>query len=290
MIGVFLRAIRIHQWLKNLLIFAPLVLGHYWADNARVLAAVLAFLAFSLMASAFYIINDIVDIEADRAHPEKRKRPFAAGELRIGTGYVLFAILLAASLAVAVLIGHDFALILGAYAFTAVAYSNFLKKIELLDVAVLAGLYTLRIIAGAVAIDATISFWLAAFSIFIFFSLAMLKRFSELYGLQERDETRSIGRGYHTSDLNALSIMGVASGYCAVLIMALYINDPTVTRLYREPAMLWVICPAVLYWISSLWFSAQRGKMHEDPIVYALKDRTSYGIAVISVAGLWLAV
>ncbi|HEB59230.1 MAG TPA: UbiA family prenyltransferase [Gammaproteobacteria bacterium] len=287
--GIFLRAIRIHQWTKNLLVFVPLMLGHYWGETANILNSMLGFLSFSLMASGFYLINDVIDIEADRQHPRKRFRPIAAGQLPVRVAYILSLVLVGTAVLFGFFLGNDFLLVLGIYSGMALLYSNYLKKIELVDIAVLAGLYTLRIIAGATAIDVAISFWLAAFSVFIFFSLAMIKRYSELHNLQARQETHSVGRGYRTSDLPALSTMGVASGYIAVLILALYINDPNITQLYSNPAMLWMICPAVLFWITSLWFTAYRGEMDEDPIVFALKHRTSYGIAAISLTGLWLA-
>ena len=283
------RALRLYQWTKNVLVLVPLILAHRWHDATALWQAALAFLAFGLAASSIYVANDIHDLEADRAHPRKRHRPFASGALPVRAGWVMAPALLAGAAALAALLPAKFSLALGGYVVIATLYSFWLKSVVLVDVVLLAALYTTRIVAGAMAIDVPVSFWLLAFSIFIFFSLAMVKRYSELHNLKQRNRTQAAGRGYITDDLASLSVMGVASGYIAVLVMALYINDPRVSMLYRTPGWLWVICPAILFWLSRVWLVTHRGEMNEDPVWFAVKDPYSYGVALVSAAGLWLA-
>jgi 4-hydroxybenzoate polyprenyltransferase len=275
-----LSAIRVYQWVKNLLVFVALLTSHRVTDFALVLDASYAFIAFSLCASSVYLLNDLLDLEADRHHHTKRQRPFAAGDLPLLSGMVLIPLFIGAAVAVSFLLPRGFQLILGVYFLLTLAYSFSLKAIVLVDVLVLTGLYTLRIIAGASAIGVPISYWLQAFSLFLFLSLALLKRYSELQQLRLEHRESSEGRGYLASDLEQIDSLGTASGYVAVLVLALYINSPEVVTLYTRPEWLWLLCPSILYWISRIWLLAHRGQVYDDPVVFALRDRVSYVIGV----------
>jgi 4-hydroxybenzoate polyprenyltransferase len=286
---LILRAIRVYQWTKNVLIFVPLVLAHRWFDLDAIGSAVIAFFSLSFGASALYVVNDIADLDSDRQHPEKKSRPFASGALSVRAGYILVPLLLGGSAVLAALLPEKFWSALAGYLLFAWLYSHWLKSVVLIDVMVLAGLYTVRIVAGAGAIDVPVTFWLEAFSIFIFFSLAMTKRYSELLNLKNRGEIEAKGRGYHTGDLQALGMFGVASGFIAILILALYINQPKVTELYTKPQWLWLVCPTFLYWVSHIWLTAQRGEMGEDPLLHAMRDKASYAVAAVSMFAIWRA-
>jgi len=277
------KALRPHQWLKNLLVFVPLLTAHRFLEAAAVVDALLAFAAFSLCASGVYVLNDLFDLEADRRHPRKRQRPFAAGRLPLLHGLIAGPLLTLCGLAVALACSPAFAAVLLAYYGLTLAYSLRLKRVVMLDVVLLASLYTLRIIGGTVAIAAELSFWLLAFSMFIFLSLALLKRYTELHSVLARGKTRASGRGYDVEDLPLLQSLGAAAGYCAVLVMALYINSPDSVELYRNPKLLWFICPVLLYWVSRAWVIAHRGNMHDDPIVFAATDRASQIVAALCV-------
>lgn len=292
------KAIRIHQWAKNTLIFFPLLLAHAW-NGALLAAALIAFLSFGLCASATYIINDLLDLEADRQHPRKRRRPFASGDLSIVAGIAVVAIFLAASIVLALLLPHVIAVIepslalarpygflvwLGIYAVTTLAYSLRLKRAVMVDVIVLSGLYTIRILAGSAATGVTVSTWLASFSIFFFLSLAFVKRFAELQNLRERGGAIAGGRGYHVSDLEQLRSFGSASGYVSVAVLTLYIANLDAAQLYRHTNRLWLLVPVLLLWISLLWLRASRGELDEDPVVYAITDRGSLLLGVVVVA------
>ena len=298
----WLRAIRLHQWAKNTLIFLPLLLAHVRAAGPAV-AAFLAFLSFGLAASATYLFNDLMDLEADRHHPRKRSRPFAAGDLSPITGVATILLFLASSLAIALLLPRaltslsphfpwdgrgrffDWLII---YAITTTAYSLRLKRMVLVDVIVLSGLYTIRILAGSAAAGVMISPWLAAFSIFFFLSLAFVKRFSELESMRLRSQTAGTvavkGRGYRIADLEQLRSFGTASGYASVVVFALYIGNEVAQSLYPHHARLWLLVPVLLLWLSRLWLQASRGDLHEDPVVYAITDKRSLQLGVIVVA------
>lgn len=292
------KAIRIHQWAKNTLIFFPLLLAHAW-NGALLAAALIAFLSFGLCASATYIINDLLDLEADRQHPRKRRRPFASGDLSIVAGIAVVAIFLAASIVLALLLPHVIAVIepslalarpyrflvwLGIYAVTTLAYSLRLKRAVMVDVIVLSGLYTVRILAGSAATGVMVSTWLASFSIFFFLSLAFVKRFAELQNLRERGGAIAGGRGYHVSDLEQLRSFGSASGYVSVAVLTLYIANLDAAQLYRHTNRLWLLVPVLLLWISLLWLRASRGELDEDPVVYAITDRGSLLLGLVVVA------
>lgn len=273
---VYLKALRVHQWLKNLLIFLPVLAGHRLGDAEVLAASLLAFLAFNACASSVYLLNDLLDLPADRCHQTKRMRPFAAGTLPALQGVVMIPCLLLGALTVALTLPPLFFWILCLYWLTTTAYSFYLKRLLMLDVVVLAGLYTSRVIAGCAATGIPLSYWLLAFSMFLFLSLALVKRYTELISL--RGECRDViasGRSYEVGDLDILSSLGGAAGYLSVLVAALYISGSEVSQLYRQPSLLWGVCPVLLYWISRMWILAHRGNMHEDPIIFAVKDRLS---------------
>jgi len=279
----WVRAIRVHQWLKNLLVLVPLLAAHAFASAPSVATASLAFLAFSLCASGVYVLNDLLDLPSDRQHARKRMRPFASGRVPVLHGLLATPLLTLAGLAIAWQVGPAFTLVLGLYYLLTLAYSLRLKQVQMLDVTVLAGLYTLRIIGGAMAIDVPLSFWLLAFSMFIFLSLAMLKRYIELHGLLASGRQHASGRGYRTDDLPLMQSLGGASGYIAVLVLALYINSPESLALYSHPQVLWLLCPLLLFWVGRAWAIAHRGGMHDDPVVFAATDRGSQVVALLCV-------
>ena len=274
----FVKAIRVHQWAKNTLLFLPLLLSHE-VTWATIQTAVAAFFCFSFVASANYIVNDLLDIENDRHHPKKRFRPFASGDLSALTGAALALLLVAASCAILPFLPLDFTFWLLFYAVTTSAYSFYLKRVPLVDVLVLSGLYTLRMLAGAAATDTAISPWLSSFAIFLFLSLAMVKRFSELANLRDRGGETSRGRGYVVSDLEQIRSFGTASAYAAVVVFSLYISRPDVDALYRHSGRLWLIVPLMLYWLNRVWLLASRGELDEDPVIFAIRDRVSLAIA-----------
>jgi len=275
----YLRAMRPHQWFKNLLIFVPLVAAHSLNNIALLQQSVLSFIAFCLCASSVYLLNDLIDLPADRAHPRKRHRPFAAGEASVKNGAMLIPILISAAVAIGLFLPQVFLGVLGLYYASTLAYSLWLKAKILVDVLVLAGLYTLRIIAGSAAVAIAPSFWLLAFSMFLFLSLAMVKRYAELLSMRDAGRNTSRGRGYAVVDMTTIQSLGTASGYLAVLVLALYINSDDVRVQYRHPEAIWLLCPLLLYWISRMWQRAGRGEMHDDPLVFAMKDRISLWIA-----------
>jgi 4-hydroxybenzoate polyprenyltransferase/phosphoserine phosphatase len=284
-----IKAIRPHQWVKNFIIFVPLLTSHRLADSRLLADAVLAFLSFSLCASAVYVLNDLLDLEADRHHATKRLRPFAAGRLPIPVGVTLVMICLLFSLGTACLLSWEFVSVLALYFALTTSYSWRFKQVALLDVFFLAGLYTMRLIAGHAATKIEYSFWLLAFSMFIFLSLALVKRFTELNALRHQNKHDSKGRGYIAGDLELVAALGIVSGCLAVLVMALYVHSDEMQKLYRHPIILLMVCPLLMYWISRVWLIAHRGKMHDDPIVFALKDRVSYLIGALTLVVLWLA-
>ncbi len=268
------KAIRMHQWAKNLLLLAPLALSHKLTPHP-IGAAVAAFFCFSFMASANYLVNDLLDIESDRRHPAKRMRPFAAGDLSVSGGMALAFALILASLVLLPLLPTAFALWLGLYIVATAAYSVYLKRIAVVDVLLLSGLYTLRLLAGGAATGTDISHWLASFSSFLFLSLAMVKRFSELENLRERGATATHGRGYLVADIEQIRSFGTASAYAAVVVFMLYIARPDAASLYQHASRLWLIVPMLLYWLHRVWLLAARGELNEDPVVFAVTDPIS---------------
>jgi 4-hydroxybenzoate polyprenyltransferase len=271
------RELRLYQWVKNSLIFLPLLAAHKVTDLTLLNHALIGFLCFSFTASSAYIINDLVDIENDRYHITKKNRPFASGDLNIGLGWMLFPVLMMSAFVIAYLfLPIKFLSVLMAYFFITLCYSFKFKKILMLDVLILAGLYTLRIVAGGNAVNIDPSFWLQGVSLFMFLSLAFIKRYSELkVSIKKENNAKIKGRGYTQEDLSMVANLGTASGYISVMVLGLYIQDPSLLKLYSNPKMIGLACPILLYWISRSWFIAHRGEMHEDPIIYALKDKVS---------------
>jgi 4-hydroxybenzoate polyprenyltransferase len=262
------------------LIFVPAVLAHVISRPQVLLHGVLAFLAFGLCASSVYLLNDLFDLAADRQHPRKRHRPFAAGLLSARAGLAAALLLFTAAVIIAASVGSRFLAVLAGYYLLTWAYSLRLKRVPLLDVMMLAGLYTLRVIAGAAAMQIALSFWLLAFSAFIFFSLGFVKRYAELADRRKNGELISHARGYRDTDLPLIMSLGTASGYCSIVVLALYINSSDSQALYHHHKPLWLICPLMLFWISRVWIVASRGAMHDDPVVFALRDRVSLLILV----------
>ncbi len=286
----FLKAIRIHQWMKNLLVFVPLLAAHEYTNWQRDQLGLLAFVIFSITASSVYLLNDLVDVPSDRHHLRKRERPFAAGDLSLLVGWLTWPVLLLMAIGLSLwFMPVLFTLSLGVYFVLTVAYSLYLKQLAIVDVLTLAALYTLRIMAGAAAIDVPVSFWLLLFSMFVFLSLALIKRYSELLAARTVGKTGVLrGRGYRPEDLDWVSNLGSSAGLIAVLVLALYIQDGQAAHLYAAPKLIWLVCPALLFWMSRAWMIAHRGQMHEDPIVFALKDKVSWclGAFMLMVFGL----
>ena len=278
--SALLAAMRPHQWMKNLLVFIPLFLAHQYSDAHQLTAAIATFVIFGLAASSAYLLNDLVDIQEDRHHPTKRYRSIAIGNLSLLLGWVAFPVLIFLALLLASAgIGSSFTFIgvIALYYFLTIAYSLWLKRIVFIDVLTLASLYTLRLIAGALAIGVGVSFWLLSFSIFVFLSLALIKRYSELSNALQTDRTQSIrARGYESKDLEMVATLGASAAYTSVLVLALYIQDGRTASLYVSPALLWLACPLFLYWISRAWLITHRGQMNEDPVSFAIKDRISW--------------
>ena len=279
------RALRVHQWAKNVLIFLPLILAHALKMN-MLLQSALAFLSFSLVASSTYIVNDVLDLAADRVHPRKRNRPFAAGDLSVIAGFCIAILLFAAGVAISIPMAPRFTFWLLVYCVVTLAYSLYFKRVVIVDVIILSALYTLRILAGAAAAKVPISDWMAGFSIFFFFSLALVKRFSELENLRARGVAPSNGRGYLVHDMEQLRAFGTGSAFASIVVFTLYINNPDVRNLYHHPQRLWLLTPLLIWWMSRVWLRASRGQMHEDPVIFALTDRASLlaGVAIFLIA------
>ena len=277
------RLVRVHQWAKNLLLFVPLMTSHLITNPSLLLLCLIAFLSFSFGASSIYLVNDLVDLPTDRTHPRKRRRPMASGVISIPAGMTASLLLIITSISLAVSISSLFLVDLLIYLITSLLYTFFLKRKMLVDVFCLAGLYTLRMLAGGAAIDIEISTWLMAFSMFLFLSLAFLKRYIEISERGGQGNSWLPGRGYQALDLDMIRSVGPASGYISVLVICLYLNDPQSMLLYRHPRWLWMLCPVMLYWITRVWLLAQRQQMHFDPVVFALRDAKSLAVGFIVV-------
>ena len=285
---LWVRQLRVHQWAKNILLFVPLLTSFGFGDATRVMHAALGFLAFSLAASATYVFNDLWDLDSDRAHPRKKKRPLASGAITIGSGVGVACALLVVAFVIAAQVNLAFFGALLAYLLLTTTYSWYLKAFCMVDVLMLAALFTLRILAGSMAVDVPTSRWLLAFSVFIFFSLALIKRCSELVTMEKQGRTSARGRDYRVSDLVVLWPTGVAAGLASVVVFWLFINAPEVQQRYATPELLWVIGFGLIYWLSRLWIKTARGLMHDDPLVYALVDPVSrytvVGMVAVAVA------
>lgn len=284
----WVKALRVHQYAKNVLVFVPVLTAHAYSVPALT-NSLLAFIAFCLCASAVYILNDLLDLDADRRHPSKRNRPFASGELPILHGMIAVPLLLSLAFGIAFLTSLPFALVLAFYFALTLAYSVAIKRKLLVDVVVLALLYTIRVIAGAAALPVMVSEWLLAFSMFIFTSLALVKRYVELAMRAEKDLPAPSNRNYQLEDLPIVGALAAASGFNAITIFALYVSSPAVRELYRRPELLWLICPVLLYWIGRVVVLAHRRVLNDDPIVFALSDRVSRLAGAVTVAIILLA-
>ncbi|RMP21651.1 Prenyltransferase, UbiA family [Pseudomonas coronafaciens pv. atropurpurea] len=285
------KALRLHQWMKNTLIFVPLLAAHQLQNPLLMLDGLLAFLCFGLCASSVYLLNDLLDLADDRHHHSKRLRPFASGQLSIKSGLVAIPLLLAAAFAGAMLtLPWQFSAVLAAYYLLTLVYSLYLKRHMAVDVIVLAMLYTTRILAGAAAFQLPLTFWILAFSMFLFLSLALVKRYAELRDARMRNLTsRTRGRGYYPGDLEMIASLGASSGNLAVMVLALYIHEGATSALYQHPHAIWLACPLLLFWITRIWMLTHRGEMNEDPVVFAIRDRVSQGIGFLFLTVFWVA-
>jgi 4-hydroxybenzoate polyprenyltransferase len=275
----WLRILRAHQWVKNILIFLPIATSHRFMEPALLGTGLIAFAAFSLMASAIYIMNDMVDVEADRRHAHKKTRPFASGAVPLASGAVAALALVSLSAGAALALPAPARWLLGAYLAATTIYSFGLKKLLFADVLALATFYTMRVLFGGAATGIAISSWTLAFFMFVFLSLALTKRLSELRLKWNARHAELPGRGYGVIDIPQIAGLAAASSYVSVLVLALYINSPEVTHLYHHPQLLWLICPFIIYWLSRFQLLANRGQLHFDPIVFAAGDETSYFVA-----------
>lgn len=280
----WLRLLRPHQWAKNGLVLLPGLLAHRLGEPGVLAASALAVVALSLCASGTYVVNDWLDRDRDRAHPTKRRRPLASGAIAPATGLAVAAVLLAVAFALAAWLPAAFAAVLGTYTATTLAYSLRLKRVAVLDVLLLAGLYALRVLAGGAATGIAVSEWLLAFSLFFFLSLALLKRYVELRQMETGAAPADNGRGYAADDAALVRGVGPACGLLAVLVFALYTTSPAVRALYAHPAWLWLAAPPLLYWTMRMWLVAHRGQMHDDPVWYAVRDPASYVVAAVVAA------
>ncbi|MGZ6970040.1 MAG: UbiA family prenyltransferase, partial [Thermoanaerobaculia bacterium] len=282
-------AVRVRHWVKNLLVFIPIVTAHKLQDVGILAAGVLAFMAISFCASSIYLVNDLLDLDSDRVHPDKRGRPLASGSLPIPFAGVLSLTLMAAGLAISLKLPLDAVKLIGVYLIATTAYSFSLKRRMLIDVFTLSSLYTLRVLLGGAATGLLLSPWFLAFSVFTFLSLAFSNRCSELVRLKKADATGAPGRAYLTRDHLTVQTCGVTSAYMAAIVLALYLQSDTVRKFYASPAWLWLLVPVFLYWISRIWVLVNRGAMHEDPVLFATRDRITYLTVLMSAAVLLLA-
>ncbi len=277
-----IKGLRIHQWVKNSLLFLPITMAHQFTDVNLLVAVLWAFISFSFCASAVYVLNDLLDLETDRKHPTKKNRPLASGLMSVKTSVLLIFLLLLTSGFIAIkILSTAFLTILIVYVILTTAYSVILKQLMLIDVIVLGGLYTLRITAGSIASGVDISSWLLVFSMFFFLSLAFMKRYADLILMKQNNFDEIAGRGYHIEDLDLVQKSGITSGFVAMLVLALYINSDRVIELYKSPILIWFTLPVLLYWVMRMWMVTNRGEMTEDPIIYAIRDKTTYVVMVI---------
>jgi 4-hydroxybenzoate polyprenyltransferase len=290
-----IKCLRPHQWVKNVLIFVPLFTAHQMSNSVALTRSLVAFGAFCVIASALYIFNDLLDLQADRRHVQKQFRMLAAGLVAIPTALLMLLVLLTAGIASGAWLGPAFFWTLMGYAAANGLYTLAFKRVPIVDVMVLGGLYTIRIVGGAVASGVVLSSWLLSFSLFLFLSLGMAKRYTELKTKKARGEADVPGRGYRLEDLEFVSSLGIASGYISTLVFALYISSDKVmgsdkvTGLYRHPQVLWAFVVLLMYWISRVWLIAHRGQLNHDPILFALKDRVSYAILACALVVVYLA-
>jgi 4-hydroxybenzoate polyprenyltransferase len=292
MAGNWLKALRLHQWLKNSLVFVPLIMSHQLFSAEQLLNTLLAFICFGIVASSIYLMNDLMDLRQDRRHPTKRNRPFASGALPVRQGLLAIPVLLGGAALIAAQLPPMFWLVMVCYLTLNLGYTFYLKRKLLVDVIALSGAYTLRILAGNAAGPIELSNWLLAFSMFLFLSLALVKRYIELdtVGVDPVDEKRVMGRGYRRADLDMISQLGVASGFAAVIVLALFVEGAGKSGLYSHREMIWLVCPIILYVIARIWVLAKRRELPDDPIMFILTDWRSHLMGAIIVAIFFLAV
>ncbi|WP_372806365.1 UbiA family prenyltransferase [Pontiella sp.] len=290
--AMFIKAMRCHQWLKNVLVFSPMLLAHRFTDTAAIVQSVIAFFAFSFAASAIYVLNDLFDLSADQHHPRKCKRPFASGDLPIAIGAMLTPLLVAISLSLCAFLPPPFLYVLLTYYVLTTAYSWRVKQVAVADVLMLAILFSMRIIAGSVATATPVSGWFVEFAIFFFLSLALVKRLSELREMKEKadEDNTQRERGYAVEDLPLLLGFGVSSGYIAILVFTMYLGSERVVELYSRPHFLWALCPLLLYWVTRIWHLAWRGKMNDDPLAFAARDLQTFVVGAIGITALLYAI
>lgn len=288
----WMKQLRLHQWAKNALLFVPLLASHKIGEIELLFTGLFAFLLFGLCASSVYLLNDLLDLDDDRQHSSKRFRPLASGTVPIKAALLVFPMLLLAAFSGAILLlPWKFTLALASYYALTLAYSLVLKRVMTVDVIVLAMLYTVRIVAGTFAFGVSLTFWMLAFSMFLFLSLALVKRYAELRESRSKGQTEQArGRGYYPGDLDMIAALGAASGYLAVMVLALYIQEQGTQALYQSPETIWLACPLLLYWITRVWMIAHRGWMHDDPVVFALKDRNSLILGGLFALVFWMAI
>jgi 4-hydroxybenzoate polyprenyltransferase len=288
----YLKALRLHQWSKNVLVFVPLIMSHQMMEAGPLLNALIAFVCFGMVASAIYLMNDIMDLHQDRRHPTKRFRPFASGAIPVWHGLVLFPLLVGGAAVLASQLPPAFSLVMIAYFSLNLSYTFYLKRKLLVDVLALSGAYTLRLLAGNAAGPIELSNWLLAFSMFLFLSLALVKRYVELdtVEIEAGDSKRVMGRGYRRDDLDMLSQLGVASGFAAVIVLALFVEGAGKSGLYTHREMIWLVCPIVLYVIGRIWVLAKRRELPDDPIMFIIKDWRSHLMGVIVAVIFYLAI
>ena len=284
-----IKAIRAHQWLKNLLVFVPIITSQQLSSPDALLSTIIMFVCFSVVASFGYIFNDLLDLQSDRAHQTKCRRPFASGQLSALQGMLIGAILLLIAITGCFFVPSTSAWVLAAYLLLTMCYSVYLKTKLMIDVVSLGALFTLRVIGGAAAIETELSFYLLSFSIFLFSSLGMVKRYAELHNLQAMNKLSARGRGYRVEDMAPVRIIGISLGYMSVFIMGLYINSPLITQYYSNPKIVWFLFPLLTYWLGRLWILANRGEVNEDPLIFAAKDTTSLLVAALSAVTLIIA-
>ena len=285
-----LESLRLHQWSKNLLLAVPAVVGQAAGNPGVVRNLVIAYLAFSVTASGNYILNDVIDVAADRRHPLKRQRPVASGRMPVARAAIVAPLLMACGIGTAfVFVNQPFAMMLLGYVVLGLAYSKFFKRLLILDVLVLALLYTLRLLAGGAAVDVAVSSWLLVFSMFFFVSLAFAKRIAEIDVLAPTELGNEGARAYAFTDRGAFATMGPSAGIVSILVMALYVSSDAIRAHYHRPDVLWMLCPLLLYWLLRLWIFALRGELHHDPVLFALRDRVSYAVAAAVLTVLYVA-
>lgn len=279
----WLRLLRLHHWLKNALLGVPLLAAHAWSSRGALAALALGFVSLSLIASATYVLNDLADLAFDRAHSAKRHRPLASGEIGERAALFVAALLGGVGFLLGWLLGPGFFATLVAYVALSTLYSRRLKRLALLDVLALATLWTLRLVAGAAAIGVALSAWLLSVGAFLFMSLALAKRVAELEAFSGERDRPLPGRGYARRDLPALLAFGISTGVVSVLVLALFVDSTPAQLKYPHHERLWLVCPAIWFWLARIWLQTARGEMHHDPLVFSLRDRASWlALAVIA--------